>query len=509
MIFNKVLKYIIAPLLVISLISSCTDDFQEFNSDPSLLTKDQLDVGLLLTRVQKQVIINGNSPIGIFSNYSGYSSSGGNRPFDGGFYPDEFTKGYNNLLNISEIIRLTEGDPNKVNQHSISRIMRVYIFQYLTDLYGDIPYSEAVREYSKVITQPQYDTQESIYRDMLNELEEASDMLDENVTLSFEGADLIYNGDIDKWKRLANSLRLRLALRVRYADSGLAMKHISEVISLDLVDSNDGNAYVKTSEDFEDNRNPIYNRLVSRDGIPEFMGKTIIDLLKTDNDPRLTIFATPTPNSAIAAETYNNESLLEYRGRPLGMEGAERELYPDDSLSKIGQYFRDPILEMPVLYHSEVCFGLAEAKVVFDLGATTANEWYQRGIRSNMEQYNISDSEIDAYLNTNSGTLAGTVEEQLEQISNQKNLALFPNALEAWSEWRRTGFPRVLIGSEVGETGATIPRRINYPVAEGTINSENYQEASNRIGGDKLTTKNWWDANPNVPYQHPGVIDGN
>ncbi|VAW25147.1 Cell surface glycan-binding lipoprotein, utilization system for glycans and polysaccharides (PUL), SusD family [hydrothermal vent metagenome] len=506
--FKNIFKKI--PVLIMALMVSyaCTDDFEKLNTDPSLFSSDQLDVGLLLTRVQKRVIVDVVEPFGNLGTFAGYASAAGNYPFQEGDFPGEFNNAYKNLINISEIIRLTENKSDQVNKHAIGRIMRVYIFQHLTDIYGDVPYSEAVRGANDVITQPKYDTQESIYKDMLNELKEAASELDENSEGNYKKSDLIYNGNIDKWRRFANSLRLRLALRIRYADMALASQHIGELVNADLIEDNSGNAFVTTSDDFEDNQNPVYNSIVKNKGsLYYFMGQTIIDILNGGNDPRSSIIATPTPRSVIEAKNAGDESLLEYRGRPIGLHGVnELEAYPAEDLSQIGMIFREPIADMPALYYSEVCFALAESKLVLGLGNTDANTWYQRGIEADMGRYGIDDAVIAEFMNSPTANLSGSVEEQLEQIMNQKEVALFPNSFEAWSEWRRTGYPKILIGSMTDDTNGQIPRRLNYPFVEASLNSANYQEASTRIGGDKLLSKMWWDANPSVPYKHPGEV---
>jgi hypothetical protein len=505
---NNIIQIVSVLIVALMISSACTDDFEKLNTDPSLFSADQLDVGLLLTRVQQQMIINGATPINTMSHLAGYNSNAGNRPFQEGDNPEGFDKGYKNLLNVSEIIRITENVPEQVNKHAIARIMRVYIFQYITDIYGDIPYSDAVTGAANVITQPKYDTQQSIYSDMLKELKEAAAQLDEDSEGNYGSADLIYGGNIDKWRRFANSLRLRLALRARYADEVLAKQHIGELINDDLIENNSGSAFVSTSDDFEDNQNPVYNSIVNNKGmLTTFMGQTIIDILNSGNDPRLPIIATPTPNSVIEAENAGDESLLEYKGRPLGLQGVnELSAYLEGEMSKLGLAFRDPIVDMPVLYYSEVCFALAESKLVLGLGSTNANTWYQAGIEANMKRYGISDAQIAEYLSSPIATLAGTTEEQLEQIMNQKSVALFPNSDEAWAEWRRTGYPKILIGSMLDDTNGQIPRRFLYPFVEANFNSQNYKAAASQIGGDKLTTKVWWDANPSVPYEHPGEV---
>ncbi|NOY51569.1 MAG: SusD/RagB family nutrient-binding outer membrane lipoprotein [Chlorobi bacterium] len=492
------------------MINACTEDFEKLNTDPSLFSEDQLDVGLLLTRVQQQTILHSNNPFGLVPTYAGIYSSAGNYPFEEGDFPGEFNKAYKNLINISEIIRLTADLPEQVNKHAIARIMRAFIYQHLTDIYGDVPYSEAVQSANNVVTQPKYDTQESIYKDLLNELKEAAAELNENSEGNYGSADLVYGGDIANWKRFANSLRLRLALRTRYVDESLAKAQIGELINADLMEDNSSGAYVTTSEDFESNQNDIYTSLVRNNGsISGFMGQTIIDILNEgNNDPRLPYMAMPTPQSVDEATAAGDQSLLAYAGRPIGLAGInELEAYEANALSTLGPYYRGVILDIYAMSYSEVCFALAETKLVLGLGNTDADTWYKRGIEADIQRYGIGDADIDAFMSTSSvATLAGTQEEQLEQIMNQKQVALFPNSYEIWAEWRRTGYPKILIGSMTDDTNGQIARRLNYPFNEAAINNVKYQEAASRMGGDKLLSKMWWDANPSVPYKHPGEV---
>lgn len=504
---NKIFKQLLLIGIAFFISNACTDDFQELNTDPAIMTADQVDVGLLLTRVQKEMTI-GNSIAegGLPGQYSGYTATSGSYPFMGGDEPTYFNRAYKNLLNLAEIIRLTQDEPAQVNKTAIARIMRAYIFQYVTDIYGDVPYTEAVKSGENVITQPKYDTQESIYKDLLKELKEAAAQLEDDNTVGYGEADLIYKGDTDKWRRFANSLRLRLALRARYVDEALAQQHIGEVLSADLMENNSHSAFVMTSTDFEANQNPIYNALFANRYYGGYMGRPIVDNLKDNDDPRLTLLVNPTVNSKLDADTTGDLSLLEYRGRALGLEQDEIELYPGNELSEIGPLYRPAVVQAPVMYYSEVCFALAEAKLFLGLGETSADVWYESGIRADMENDGIEEESITAFLDNPAVSLAGTNEEKLEQIINQKHIALFPNSFEAWAEWRRTGYPKILIGSMKGDTDGQIPRRLRYPFAEANFNSQNYQEVSNRIGGDKLLSKMWWDTNPDVPYEHLGEL---
>ncbi|MEQ8880623.1 MAG: SusD/RagB family nutrient-binding outer membrane lipoprotein [Cyclobacteriaceae bacterium] len=489
---------------------ACTEDFEELNTDPALLSEGQLDVGLLLTTVQKRMIIDrGADPMGTIGHFSGYISSGGSVPFNEAAFGGDFIAGYSALLNASEIERLTSDDPELINKNAIARIMKVYIYQFITDQYGDIPYSEAVGSLGSVNTQPSYDTQESIYSDLFIELENATSDLDESMS-TYGSEDLIYGGDVDKWRRFGNSLKLRMALRLSYSDPAVASSQITSLLSEDLMETNADNAFVTSSDDFESNQNSMYNQIVGwggKEGLPYYMGNTIVDLLQDNGDPRLPIVIDATINSQEEAALNDDPGLLVYRGRPLGLgTPEEREHYQPGDLSLVGEWYSQPILDIPAIHYSEVCLALAEAKLRFDLGSNSADFWYKEGIRADMERYGISETEIIDFLATPAATLAGTFEEQLQQIMEQKNIALFPNDVEAWSEWRRTGYPKILIGSMVGDTDGQIPRRATYPIEEGNLNSANYKATSDRIGGDVLMTKNWWDANPNVPYEHTGDI---
>jgi hypothetical protein len=128
---------------------------------------------------------------------------------------------------------------------------------------------------------------------------------------------------------------------------------------------------------------------------------------------------------------------------------------------------------------------------------------YRQGIEASLNQYNVSQDQTDTFMAGEAGTLTGTEEEQLEQIINQKFVAIFFQAYEGWSEFRRTGYPKIWVGSEKGVTNGNIPRRLTYPADEYNKNRSNITAASARIGGDNLMTRVWWDVRSGLPYVHP------
>jgi hypothetical protein len=369
------------------------------------------------------------------------------------------------------------------------------VFQQLTDAYGDVPYFEAVQQIENVVVQPKYDTQEAIYRDMLKELKEAYDLLDNSPTqISLGNADLLLKGNVDAWKRLANSLRFRMAMRVRYAAPALAKEHIDDVITKMLITTNAQNVKLTTLNDGNaDNNNAFYarNQTSPNNMVVSF---TLTDNLKNLNDPRLPLLA------RIA-----NAPQAGYRGVPLQIEAVDGvpNPYQTDSVSRMALTFLQQVIDIVVMNAAEVFFLRAEAALA---GITTENaqDMFRQGIQLAMAQYGVSAGNITTYLGSPAALLAGTDEQKLEQIIVQKWLGIYYNIYEGWAEFRRTGYPRIWTGTALGDTEGNVPRRLTYPTAESLRNGDNYTEAVSKLqGGDKLTSRVWWDKKPGLPVSHP------
>ena len=231
---------VILSLFVLGLFltNACTEKYEEMNTDPAIVTSDLIDPGLLLTYVEwKSVVEQAYYGNGTYGCYCGMDTRGDNNPFNEVDAPAEWKFEYevalNNLSNIIQVIDSRDNKDELVNKKAIARILKVWSVSKLTDTYGDVPYSESCLPADQVVLQPKYDTQESIYQDLFKELKEAVAQLDASQD-SYGSADLIYEGDVAKWKKLANSLRLRLALRVRYVDSELATAQLSDLTEDDL-----------------------------------------------------------------------------------------------------------------------------------------------------------------------------------------------------------------------------------------------------------------------------------
>jgi hypothetical protein len=477
-----------------------------------------------------------------------------NAPFVDHFDDGAWNTGYTSFTNnLAAIVRKTQDDPAMVNKKAIARILKVLVYSQITDIYGDMPYFEANKSPDEAIASPKYDTQKSIYEDFFKELKEAAAELDE-AKESFGNADLYYGGDIAKWKKFANSLRLRLALRVRYADAALASANLSDLQEADLITAPGDDALVSTANDIEAHRNGSYNNIVN--GADEFerqdyvshqlVGKAMLDALVGTSDPTDPI----DPRTKVIADTaFLNGSTLTpphapfgFRAQPLlgAVPVTNKYPYGGGSTSLFSLFWYVPVIKENVLRSSEVYFALAEA-ALYNLRTGDADAYYKKGIEASIAEvqdlYNtgkgqmpgvlelvygsgfdadgflaykeMTQPQIDAFLASPATTLAGSDEEKLEHIIDQKMIALYPNELEGWSEWRRTGYPRVLVAAneQSGMHGVS-PRRQHYPNTEKLINSANNKEAVDRMGGtDDLLKRVWWDANLDAPHAHPGSVE--
>ena len=498
--YSKV-KKIAASTIMVIMAGACTEDFEELNTNPSLLTEEMVQPATLFTNVLKNSIFESFEP-GRIHEFAGFY---GNQATGNILGVSDYTNPFDNyqsyIINLNEVIRLTADDPQRNDQNAMARIMKVWNYHIMTDAYGDIPYSEAARPITEVINQPTYDTQESIYIDMLNELDEAAAQLGaQGDQISFGNADILYQGDVEGWRKFANSLRLRLAIRVRFVDENLAQQHISEVISAPLIDENAENASIRTlapgPTQNQENVNPIYNRYLTN-LTDIFVGLPVTDIMAPVDDPRLPVFAEPI------------EDGVSFRGRPLQLLQEEKEPYADEQVSAVGPLLKAETVEIIVMNAAEVFFLRAEAALA-GLTSEDENEMFRSGIEASLEQYQnevpgfeITDTEIANFMAQPVATLSGTEEEQLEQIIEQKFVAIFFQAYEGWAEFRRTGYPEIWIGSEQGVTGGQIPRRLTYPTDEYNKNEANISAAASRMGGDNLMTRVWWDVRPGLPYEHP------
>lgn len=494
-IYNKLKKIALAALVMV-MAAACTDNFEELNTDPTLVTEDLVQPGVLFTGVLKRSIFdsyrNTAGRIGEFSQY--YASQASGNLFTPSNYTSPFNWYRSYIINLNEILRLTEDDVQRNDQNAMARIWKVWVFHMMTDAYGDLPYFEAAQDVNNVINQPEYDTQEAIYRDMLKELDEAAAQLGSvGDQISYGDADVLFQGNVDSWERFANSLRLRLAIRARFADASLASEHINDVLNAPLIDEKSENASLSTLPPSEtenpDNVNFVYNRNLTAE-TPMFVGFAIADVMIPTDDPRMPVFFNP------AAD----DSTL-YRARPIQLAQEQKGVYGSDSVASVGPLLNADVYEIIVFNAAETYLLRAEAAFAGITGEN-AEDMYVTGIEMSMEQYDVPEAEVTEFLNEPGVVYEGSDEERFEKIVTQKYISMFFQGHQGYAEFRRTGYPKVWIGNEVGVVD-NIPRRFTYPEDEYLKNEENVREAASRMGGDELDTRIWWDARPGLPFEHP------
>lgn len=504
--------YYISTLLILT-IAGCTKDFGTLNENPNslstptpafLFSKSQLSA--MSNSYYLTAVLNLGGFIQHYATYKEVSGIG-DKYFANDFYQAPyFTDGYPVAVNeIEEVIRAVKTNPADVNKLNIARIWRVYMYHRMTDLYGDVPYSEAGKGLTDLNFNPKYDTQESIYKDLLKELDESAKGLDATKP-SYGGNDFIYNGDVLKWKKFAYSMMLRLGLRVSKKDAALSEIWVKKAIAGGVILNKEDNATMKYTDGPQDlNRNPIARESRSRDFSPNSFGKnnieggklsaTFINYLKNNNDPRLSVYA------GVWVGTAQDPNPAIQKGFPngVGIAPSANELgtYSEPNQSTV---FR---LDAPlmVIGNAETNLYLAEAALRGWNTLGTAAEFYEKGVNGSFDQaiiygsnYSIAADKRSQYWLAHPYKAGVSFEKQLEQINTQIWVALYLDEYEVFANWRRTGYPVLVPVNYPGNvTAGTIPRRLIYPNAEGASNTKNVQEAIARQGANTLTTRVWWD----------------
>src|SRR6266480_63202 len=357
---------------------------------------------------------------------------------------------------------------NAPNWTAVGRIMKSYLFSVMTDAMGDLPYKEALK--ADTILHPVYDTQQSIYDSLFANLARANSEFDFGTAATgFPTGDLLYRGNLSKWRKFANSLRLRLAMHLTNVDPTKARTEAAAAVAAPggVFASAADNAtllYLATSP----NRNPIYNDARGRDDYG--MSKTFVDSLTSWSDPRLPVFAQLNDDTIPANRTY--------QGLSNGLnDGEGPNLF---YISRIGAFWREtPNAPMDLLTYSEVLFLEAEAAERGWIAGSAAT-FYNDAIRASFNQYGITDTTvINTYLaQPRVAYTPGPT--GLTQIAYQKWVSLFMQGMEAWTEVRRTRVPLLVPGPRaVFGAGAPgrIPERLPYDDQENVLNAANVAAA--------------------------------
>ena len=409
----------------------------------------------------------------------------------------------NNIKELTDVIVKTKDLPAKSNLYNMARIWKAYSFMILTDTYGDIPYSQAGKNYLEGISAPIYDTQESVYSAILTELESASAALD--ASKAKVSTDLLYDGDVTKWKRFGFSLLLRASMRLSKVNPAKSAEYVAKAVAGGLMQSNADNAIIRHNASFS---NPIGSQLNGGQSAFFYLAEDFVDFLKKANDPRLEAIAVRYVGATSGAqqiESRANRTKDVQIGAPLGYDNTtitvavkEKKLA---SLWDYSQLDRTRVggLNAPsfLVTYSETQLLLAEA--AHRKWATgTASTLYSSGIKAHMQQFasygttsTISEAAINAYLLANPLTPG----KELEEINTQYWVSSFLVGPESWANFRRSGFPVLKPNSFPGSDLKTEPfiRRLTYVDAELNVNKANVQKAIERQGANTMDTRIWWD----------------
>jgi hypothetical protein len=534
---RKILFY--TGSLALLFVSSCTKDFKEINTDPKRYSPENFDANYFLSSSQNEYANTISGYAGPILFQSGWMQIFAMATVTGDYYTNadkyvqssntnsyiqsSWNNGYRAASLANEIVRVRGGDAAWANITAIATIMKVLSMQYITDTYGDAPYSEALQAQSG-ITLPKYDRQEDIYTAMLNDLENALKSMDPSKTKPTTDISSL-NGDVAKWKRFGYSLMLRLAMRLVKQNATLAQTWAVKAFQGGTLAKGEDVYFKRDNANGYSNPN-INAWLVATDFYQLRWSKTMIDYLKGANDPRLSIVA-EVPQAGYANNTNQSvagdNSPAAQVGMPNGYDlnaGSATNIanspgYPGATgtgtdVTPIGKYSRPRMAlyasrDIPVfvLSYAESELLLAEAAVRgWSVGASAAVH-YQNAVSAGIQALNAFRSGVadpaaaDAYAAANPLDVSSPAK-SLEMINTQywATTGMLLNFGEAWNNWKRSGYPNLTPVNYPGNfSGGAIPRRQPYPTGESTSNPANYREAVSRLpgGNDTWSARVWWD----------------
>lgn len=500
--------------------TGCDKNFEQVNQNPVLATS--LDPGYLFTNAQfgsailtlhyqSEIVQQINTP------YTGVLEGGNHNivydPNTNMTFNLLFTGSTSNGVGpgpvklLVDVINQTKANTARSNLYNMARIWKAYTFMILVDSYGDVPYSEAANGYLTGTNLPKYDDHKVIYDDLLKEVSEATKALD--ATKAIETGDLFFKGQISQWKKLGNSLLLRLAMRYTKVDAAKAKQFVlvaTDAAGGGLMTQPADNALIVFNSTFN---HPNANSFQGTERANYYLGKPFVDFLKTTADPRLAFIAVKyaVPANPLATAGAENTTPASQEGMPYG--------YNESSIAnapgfpgKTGAAFNYSQVNRRTVGKtdateffvtaSQTQLLLAEAVV---RGYITGNAatYYDNGVKAGMDQMRQFDASSvigataqDDFLKANpySATRA------LELINYQYWVTSFLNGPEAWANFRRSGFPSLPVNPYPAADDAVkggFIRRLVYPVRENSVNTANYKEAVARMGADNLATRVFWD----------------
>lgn len=553
---KTLIKTFILAIVLGGMACSCSDDYMEdLNTDPSKASS--IDPNAQLTTAELQTY----GDLGMVEIYRNYiyaftqqlmgcwntTNYGGRHTVDNNEMSRIWTSFYPKAIkNVTDAIYRSSEEESRTNINAALRIYRVYLMSIITDIYGDAPYSEAGLGYLEEKYNPRYDTQEEIYNNFFVELKDAGAALaagGDKIT-----GDVIYNGDVAKWKKLANSLRLRFAMRISKVAPEKARQEFEEALAADggVFAGNEDDALIKYmdisfsfgQDSYTDYRGNALSQLFFGNdpaNNPSYLCSTFFNQLYNTGDPRTFMIGRFYYDGLMSSTKPDNridltDEIIEkgiqmnpcvpgsfsYDPWPTGYDSdimkevaktnpSVETTMARETEPKLANNFLKGDNPGVVMTYAEVNLLKAEAALNgWNVGGETAEQLYSKGVRAAMDfltdNYGydrISDDDFNTYMENNG--IGHTDAQKREAINTQAWILHFTNPAECWANVRRSGYPRLKSPAEYGygqylTGGAEIPVRLCYPTLESSYNKPGYEEALERMGGtNSWNTPVWWD----------------
>lgn len=498
-------------IIAISLIvfSACDSGFDEMNTSKTGIIS--LDPALVFNNA----VISSSPPQGILNYELGIVQQlispntgvleGANFNKDNSNSTPQIWQNYfrNVIKYTNDVIVRTQNDPARSNLYNMARIIQANAFMIITDTYGSIPYEDGGKGYTDQVFFPVYQTQDVIYEDIINELTEATEALD--AAGKIETNDVLYNGNIEKWKKFGYSILLRAGMHLSKVDPSAAEDAVSTAFDGGVILSNADNAIIRHDANFI---NQVANTLNGTEAANFFLAEPFVNALKNNSDPRLSAIAVryvgansgPDQVAGVATTDPANQY-----GLPMGSTDGDADIsganlpgggkrYAYSQVDRTRMVKRTSPLFIVTAAQNNLL--LAEARFRGWITSGNAVDFFSNGIKAHMDQmvsYDpgcaVAAGDRDTYADAMVATFDGN---ELEQINYEYWVASFLNGSEAWANFRRSGYPQ-LIGNPFSGRDVDWITRLTYPPSEILVNTTNVQQAIADQGPDELDTRVWWD----------------
>jgi hypothetical protein len=381
---------------------------------------------------------------------------------------------YGGTIQDAVIMRRLAVEEGNENLEGIAIVMQVYSYSLLTDIFGDVPFTEAIRA-NDGINLPKYDTQDQIYDALLTMLDEAVALFSATGGPITAASDIVYAGDYTKWQKFGNSLKFRMLMRMSNRSDFNRQAELQDIVDNRPIFTSNGDEAKLIYLASAPNNNPVNNSIIAGNRGEYKLNNVLVDMLSTNTDPRLAVYAQLNADG-------------EYRGKPSGIIDVPNATYDYQNVSAIGTSYLAATAPGFFLSYAEQEFLIAEAakRGLISGGDAEAKIHFDNGVLASMSSNGVGTTAANQYLSDHPYT-AGTA---AVQIQTEKWISLYGQGIEAWTEWRRTGIPALTPAIEgvINE----IPSRYQYPPTEQALNGSNYDAAVAVQGADLLTTQIWW-----------------